>query len=156
MLFGGLRASELCIAAVVLLTASACGPSMNAARTSHPSHWSSEITRPEVDSFLVSRSGSALDLIRHLRPGMLVARDSRARPTPARVSTGRAAPLAFTPTASRGIRVYLDHMLLGGIDNLTTISSNSVLTVRWLSPIDATTRYGTGHADGVIEVTTRQ
>ena len=58
-------------------------------------------------------------------------------------------------SGARGIRVYLDQVLLGGIETLGTIPANSIRSVRWLSPIDATTFYGTDHADGVIEVAMR-
>ena len=62
----------------------------------------------------------------------------------------------MTPwSAQRGIKVYLDGVVFGGVESLATISAREVLEVHWLSAFDATTRYGTGHVNGAIEVTTR-
>jgi hypothetical protein len=36
------------------------------------------------------------------------------------------------------------------------MNADNIETMRYLSPSDATTRYGTGYAGGVIEVTLRR
>lgn len=59
------------------------------------------------------------------------------------------------PSASLPV-VYLDDIRLGGPDALRTIRVSDVHEIRYLSASDATTRYGTGHAGGVIAVTTRR
>ena len=149
------RAPELSVLAAVLLTAAACGPSMQAAGTAPIKQSSSEISKAEVDSYLSSQSGTAFDMIRHLRPGMLVPRDARTRREMVKTSSSRVSMSGVPASGARGIRVYLDQVLLGGIETLGTIPANSIRSVRWLSPIDATTFYGTDHADGVIEVAMR-
>mgnify|MGYP001131388778 CR=1 FL=1 len=59
------------------------------------------------------------------------------------------------PSASVPV-VYLDDMRLGGPEMLRAIRVSDVYEIRYLSPSDATTRYGTGHAGGVIAVVTRR
>ena len=43
----------------------------------------------------------------------------------------------------------------GDIDDLHTIAIGDVDTISYMSPSDATTRFGTGHTSGVILLTTR-
>jgi hypothetical protein len=74
------------------------------------------------------------DALQRLRPGFLRARSTG--------SNTNAYPV-----------VYVDGMRRGGIDFLRSISSNSVQEVRYLSAIDATTRYGLNIEAGVIQVT---
>jgi hypothetical protein len=61
---------------------------------------------------------------------------------------------AATPNDLRGIRVYVDDVNVGGVETLRNVPRDAVVLVQWLSAIDATTRYGTGHLSGVIAVTT--
>jgi hypothetical protein len=50
--------------------------------------------------------------------------------------------------------VYLDNTRMGGVQTLSQISTQHVSSVRKLSGIEATTRWGLGHAAGVIAVAT--
>ncbi|MFO7261248.1 MAG: hypothetical protein DIU52_008825 [bacterium] len=59
------------------------------------------------------------------------------------------------PSASLPV-VYLDDIRLGGPDALRSIRVADVYEIRYLGAADATTRYGTGHAGGVIAVVTRR
>ncbi|HEX7048569.1 MAG TPA: TonB-dependent receptor plug domain-containing protein [Longimicrobiales bacterium] len=52
------------------------------------------------------------------------------------------------------IKVYVDGVQAGGIEFLRQINITAVKVIRYLDARDATTRYGPGHAGGVIEVTT--
>ena len=52
--------------------------------------------------------------------------------------------------------VYLDGSRFGEIELLGSIPVHEVEDVEFLSPGDATTRYGTGHAGGVIAVRSRR
>jgi hypothetical protein len=52
--------------------------------------------------------------------------------------------------------VYLDGMRRGDLDELHMIPSDDVDTITRLSPADATTRWGTGHLAGAIDVRTRR
>lgn len=59
------------------------------------------------------------------------------------------------PDRMRTPAVYLDGVpLLGGLADLAAIRADAVGEVRFLSPIEATTRFGTGHTAGAILVTT--
>jgi len=51
-------------------------------------------------------------------------------------------------------RVYVDEMLHGDIDTLRGISTTQIESIEYINPLDATTRYGTGYAGGIIRVHT--
>lgn len=54
------------------------------------------------------------------------------------------------------VKVYVDGILSSqGTRHLNAIAAQDVLEIRYLSPIDATLRFGTGHSAGAILVTTR-
>ena len=50
--------------------------------------------------------------------------------------------------------VYVDGMRHGDIDDLHTIPTGDVDTISYMSPSDATTRFGTDHTSGAILLTT--
>ena len=52
------------------------------------------------------------------------------------------------------VLVYLDNTRMGGVQTLSQISTHHVTSVRKLSGIEATTRWGLGHGAGVIAVST--
>lgn len=52
--------------------------------------------------------------------------------------------------------VYVDNQRMGGVQELRNIVLETVQQVRYRDAADATTRYGTGHASGAIEVTTKR
>ncbi|MCY4646919.1 MAG: hypothetical protein OXE73_08600 [Gammaproteobacteria bacterium] len=52
--------------------------------------------------------------------------------------------------------VYVDGVRVGAIEELFGISAEYVERISLLSPTDATTRFGTGHASGAIVITTRR
>jgi len=52
--------------------------------------------------------------------------------------------------------VYLDGVRSGDVEVLRLVSTDAVDTISRLSPSDATTRWGTGHLAGAIEVRTRR
>lgn len=132
------------VGAVLSLTLLGCTPPSAVARGPRPTSNLTDISRAEIDTD-VGRYGTAYDIVRTLRPGMLVTRGpTRAVQTPATVWQAN-------PT----IKVYLDGVQFGGVESLAMIPARDVLDVRWLSAVDATTRYGTGNAAGVIVVTTR-
>lgn len=94
------------------------------------------ITSDEIRALNVS---TAMDVVQRLRPEFLRGR-------------GRASiqdPAAQFPV------VYVDGVRAGGIDALRTIGATDVLEIRYINSTDATTRYGTGHTGGVIEVRIR-
>lgn len=52
--------------------------------------------------------------------------------------------------------VYVDRIRMGGLEVLRNLNATDILELRYYSAPDATTRYGTDHAGGVIEVYTRR
>ena len=54
---------------------------------------------------------------------------------------------------SSGIRVYLGHMELGGVESLRDLNVNMIDSIQFLSGPDATQRFGINHGDGAIVVT---
>ena len=52
-------------------------------------------------------------------------------------------------------RVVIDGFSRGELEDLHRLSTENIETMRYLSALDATTKYGTGFPGGVIEVTTR-
>jgi len=137
------RCLTLRLGALVALTLLGCAPPSASARARQPKNLY-EIGQTEIESEL-SKGGSTYDLVSRLRPSMLV---SHARP---------AGPQARSQTweANSSIKVYLDGFRYGGVESLATIPASNVVEVRWLSPMDATTRFGTGNVAGAIVVTTR-
>ena len=55
---------------------------------------------------------------------------------------------------AEGPRVYLDGLLIGGIEELRSIHVAEVVDVTWLGGFEATTRLGTGHQSGALLVRT--
>src|SRR5690606_18046936 len=113
-----------------LVLAWACSPAQPQGR---PTRDRNVLTAAELERVPVE---TAYDAIQRLRPEFLRARGQ--------VSLeNRAASLPV---------VYLDDMWLGGPDALRTIRIGEVHEIRYYNAADATTRYGTGHASGVIAV----
>ena len=51
--------------------------------------------------------------------------------------------------------VYMNGIPMGGLDALSSISVNMVKDIKFLTPSEATTMYGTNNMGGVIEVRTK-
>ncbi len=85
-----------------------------------------------------TNAASVYEAIRNLRPLFLRARG----------------PSSVLNSTATGPAVIVDQTLLGEIQELTDIPLQDVQAVRYLAAWDATTRYGQGYANGVIEVTT--
>jgi hypothetical protein len=94
------------------------------------------LTRFEIQARPELRS--ALDAVRTLRPAFL-----RTRPTG---SIQNQAPIV----------VYVDGVRRGGPETLAGIPAPVVGEIRYLKGNDATTRFGMGHENGAILVTTGQ
>lgn len=133
---------RLRLGAFLSLILVACVPPAPTRNAPPPSRLHS-ISRTEID-VAASRYATAYEIVRALRPAMLVTRGA----------TGRVPP-GVPWSASPGIKVYLDGVQFGGVESLAAIPARDVFDVQWLSPMDATTRYGTGNTAGAIVVTTR-
>ncbi len=81
---------------------------------------------------------SAFELVLRLRPGMMRARNQ----TAGNVGEGN----VF------GVIAYADEVRLGDVEQLRTVMRGTVREIRFISATDATTRWGTGHSNGVIQV----
>lgn len=89
---------------------------------------------------LAATGGSnAYDAVARLRPRWLMAR----------------APNTLQPEGNP-VLVYVDGQRMGGVEQLRAFPVESISQIVFVSASDATTRYGTGHASGVIEVTTKR
>ena len=96
-----------------------------------------EISREEI-----LRRGTpdptAYALIRRLRPTWLLARGQT----------------SLTNAASAFPVVYVDGIRQGGLMTLHQIAPNQIKRMEFIGPADATTRWGTGHRSGAINVVT--
>lgn len=90
------------------------------------------ITAEEIEK---SAANNAYDVVRTLRPAWFVPRGA---------SAGQAA-----------IMVYIDGLRAQGLDDLRNIGAERIKECRHLDANDATTKYGTGHPAGAIEVVTK-
>jgi hypothetical protein len=64
-------------------------------------------------------------------------------------------PTSIGPSGG-GLLVYLDAVRLGNADTLKDLRMSEIQEIRYLSPSEATLRYGTGHDNGVILVRRRR
>lgn len=81
---------------------------------------------------------TALDAVRRLRPQFIRSRG---------VTSLR------NPTADQVV-VYVNGIRAGGVQALEQIPAQDVREIRHVNARDATTKYGTGHTGGVLEVIT--
>ena len=84
---------------------------------------------------------NAYDLVSRLRPSMLRMRNQTA---------GDASGSIMGPVA------YIDDIRLGDPELLSTVMRATVREIRYISATDATTRWGTGHSNGVVQVFTKR
>jgi hypothetical protein len=124
-----LQRTAVYLAMLVLLACSSGG-----ARTSRGS--SSVITRSELNTLDLS---TAYDAVQRLRPHFLRGRGS----------TSIRDPNPVLPV------VYIAGVKQGGPEALQRVRVSEVEEIRYIGASDATTRYGTGHTGGAIEVILR-
>ncbi len=96
---------------------------------------SNVITREQIDAI---PEGTAYTIIQRYRASWL-------RPRTRGLRTGQ-------PDLPR---VYLDELEYGDLDSLRGIAGNRILSIEFIDSLDATTRYGTGYAGGLIRIVTR-
>lgn len=102
-----------------------------------------EIARTEIQPILMQVS-TAYDIVKLLRPTMLLQRTMNGvEPTP-----------VLMANELPGVHVHVDDSHVGTLDLLSTIPAQAVISIRWLSPSEASTKYGNGHTAGVIAVVT--
>lgn len=81
---------------------------------------------------------TAMGLIRRLRPAWLRARGQT----------------SITNGAASYAVVYIDEIWHGGLPTLNRIPTSEILRLEHYNAADATTRWGTGHSAGVINIVT--
>lgn len=123
------------VAVTAILTLSGCasgGGSSDTTVRRDPNR----ITAEELAEF---STGTAHDAVRRLRPSWLRSRGS------------------ISVTGSGGLpRVFVDGRDFGSLNSLDDFSLNSVADLEFMSSSDATTRYGTGYAGGIIHLRTKR
>ncbi len=128
------RTSWLLVMTFTLVGASSCSRSFD--QVSPRPSTRGTITRADLDRTLYT---SAHHAIESLRPTWLYHQGN------ATISNPDPLPI-----------VYMDGVRSGDLQELRLLSAEDVDTIRRLSPSDATTRYGTGHLAGAIDVRTRR
>ncbi len=109
------------------------------------------IARPRVDQDLITREQidqnrflSAYEAVQALHSNWLIS-----RPKTFGASSG---PAGQQPT----VAVYLDeNRLPNGIDELKDIESQRIQYIRYYDPVTATQKWGVGHTEGAIQVSTQ-
>lgn len=140
------------IPAILIATAACAGrsaPPADGAPSPAPSTrvMADLITEAEISKTAYS---NALEIVQSLRPNML-----RVRPTtltPTRDPTG----FPDVAASNAGVVAYFDEVRLGEVSQLSTIPTLRILEIRYINSRDATTRWGTGHGAGVIQVISRK
>jgi outer membrane cobalamin receptor len=100
------------------------------------------ITQEEIEK---STADDAYDLIRRLRPAWFTRRGVASGQVTADAGGGL--------DDGAGVIAYVDGIRWA---DLTTLTTERIKEVRYLSSSDATTRFGTGHPAGAIEIITKR
>ena len=123
--------------AMVMLAACASGGGGASAAKQNPNVISAE----EIDA---SSASNAYEVIQRLRPNFLRTRGA-VHGTPGATSAMEMVDLV----------VYLNENRLGGSDQLRQISTSDIREIRYFNSSEATTKWGTGHSAGAIQVVSR-
>ena len=99
------------------------------------------ISLAEIDA---SAASNAYEVIQHLRPNFLRTRGAV-----------HGTPGAATAMEMVDLVVYLNENRLGGSDQLRQISATDIREIRYFNSSEATTKWGTGHSAGAIQVVSR-
>ena len=125
-----MKRAALVVASVVLLC-SACATS-NAGPRNSTDH--TVITREQIRQ---NNFTNAYDAVANLHSNWLQKRGADSFLTPGE------------------ILVYFDDVKLGGTETLRSVASSSIVSIRFFDGIAATNRWGVGHSNGVILVSSR-
>ena len=120
------------LAAAALLALTAACAARRSDTTAHPDR--AVLTQPQL---VEHHFNNVYEAIEALRPHWLQARGPNSFRTPGQVL------------------VYQDDNLLGGVDELRSVMIPAVMYIRYYDAVQATARWGVGHTQGVIYVSTR-
>jgi hypothetical protein len=101
------------------------------------------ISEAEIQS-LVGSVTTALEVVQRLRPAMLRSRNSS--------TTGNNGARSSSASSANEPHVYFDGQPMGGLRSLSEIMISQIREIRYLTPNDATTMFGTGNPAGAIQV----
>jgi outer membrane cobalamin receptor len=95
------------------------------------------ITQEEIEK---ATANNAYDLLRQLRPAWFRTRGV--------VST--------RDVTAGGLAFYVDGIRLSSMEELESLAPDRIKEARYLKAIDATTKYGTDHPSGAVEIVTKR
>lgn len=127
------------LVAGLMLSVSACASGGTGASTDDAPRRSRDVITAAEIVALGPQIQTALDAVQQLRPHFL---RERANPT-AGVGAARVEPVV----------VYVNGVRRGGVQELSRIRPEEVVTIKYMRPTDAQTRFGNGHGSGALEVT---
>lgn len=114
------------------------------------------LTKAQIE---VARANNAFEAVQKLRGNWLRVRGSSQMPQTGRwqknPTTGDSTFIANSRFEENKIWAYLNDQRLGGVEELRNIEVAAVQYIRFLSPAEASTRWGMGHTAGAIQVSTR-
>ena len=125
-------ATPASVPAPATATTTAAAPSPRVPRGS-----SNLITSAEIEA-AAQDIQNAYELVERLRPMMM---------RPRNLSAG-----AVGAGTTFGVVAYVEEVRLGDLEALATVMRATVREIRYIGATDATTRWGTGHSNGVIQV----
>lgn len=125
------------VTAMVVLTACASAGGGPSAAKQNPNLIS-------MEEIIESSASNAYEVIQRLRPNFLRTRGA----------------VHGTPGATNAMEmvdlvVYLNESRLGGSDQLRQISTADIREIRYFNSSEATTKWGTGHSGGAIQIVSR-
>lgn len=97
-----------------------------------------------TEEIAASSASNAYEVIQRLRPNFLRTRGA----------------VHGTPGAANAVEmvdlvVYLNENRLGGSDQLRQVSTTDIREIRYFNSSEATTKWGTGHSAGAIQIVSR-
>lgn len=138
----GARLRMACAAALVVLTVACSSPKSSV--SGGPKPGPNLITADEIARVNVQ---NAYEAVQKLRPAML---------RPRQIASFGQGGVKNGRTVAGEVLAYVDNTRLGDVEQLRQISVASISAVRYFSASEAQTKWGSGHAGGVIEVLTRR
>jgi hypothetical protein len=118
-------------------TSAASAPAPAAASSAQPAAARRDRNALSTDEIRTASQNSMYEVIRSQRPAWLRQRGDN------------------SISANGTVKVYMDNVLLGESNELRSIDPRNVTGAQFLSPQDATTRFGAGHTRGAILLSTR-
>ncbi len=131
------RSAVVAVVVGLAVTLGACASTGEGESERSPRAQQDVLTQQQIQ---VGGYQNAYDAVRSMRPAWL-----------------RERPGSITNPEGAEVAVYVDGARMsGGVETLRQIRADAVARMHYMTPADATTRYGTGHMGGAILITTRR